>query len=252
MLIKIVNYFLWFIMYSVFGWITETILFAVRDKKSVKRGFLFGPLCPIYGSGAVLCTILLYGKISNFFALFFVGLLLCDTLEYITHYVLEKVFHAMWWDYSNQRFNIKGRICLTSSILFGLGVALLIKFVQPFVMNITERIPEDIRLILAFVIYSILIIDLALTVQSLKNIIRSLKEIQNYLVENMQDEIDKTDEKIDEMADKIKSNAYIDNLVEKMKSGKSQLARYKRLFPKMNFGNYKEALEVIFPKNKNK
>lgn len=252
MLIKIVNYFLWFIMYSVFGWITETILFAVRDKKSVKRGFLFGPLCPIYGSGAVLCTILLYGKISNFFALFFVGLLLCDTLEYITHYVLEKVFHAMWWDYSNQRFNIKGRICLTSSILFGLGVALLIKFVQPFVMNITERIPEDIRLILAFVVYSVLIIDLALTVQSLKNIIRSLKEIQNYLVENMQDEIDKTDEKIDEMADKIKSNAYIDNLVEKMKSGKSQLARYKRLFPKMNFGNYKEALEVIFPKNKNK
>ena len=252
MLIKIVNYFLWFIMYSVFGWITETILFAVRDKKSVKRGFLFGPLCPIYGSGAVLCTILLYGKISNFFALFFVGLLLCDTLEYITHYVLEKVFHAMWWDYSNQRFNIKGRICLTSSILFGLGVALLIKFVQPFVMNITERIPEDIRLILAFVIYSVLIIDLALTVQSLKNIVRSLKEIQNYLVENMQDEIDKTDEKIDEMADKIKSNAYIENLVEKMKGGKSQLARYKRLFPKMNFGNYKEALEVIFPKNKNK
>ena len=252
MLIKIVNYFLWFIMYSVFGWITETILFAGRDKKSVKRGFLFGPLCPIYGSGAVLCTILLYGKISNFFALFFVGLLLCDTLEYITHYVLEKVFHAMWWDYSNQKFNIKGRICLASSILFGLGVALLIKFVQPFVINVTEKIPENIRLILAFVIYSVLIIDLALTVQSLKNIVRSLKEIQNYLVENMQDEIDKTDEKIDEMADKIKSNAYIENLVEKMKSGKSQLSRYKRLFPKMNFGNYKEALEVIFPKNKNK
>ena len=110
----IINCFLWFIFYSVIGWITETLIFAIRDKKSVKRGFLFGPLCPIYGTGAVVCYLLLYGRVTNFFALFGIGLLLCDTIEYITSFVMEKAFHAKWWDYSNQKFNIKGRICLVS------------------------------------------------------------------------------------------------------------------------------------------
>ena len=87
---SIINYFLWFVFYSVSGWIIETLLFAVRDKKSVKRGFLFGPLCPIYGTGAVVCTLIMYGRITNFFVLFIAGLVLCDTIEYVTHYVMEK------------------------------------------------------------------------------------------------------------------------------------------------------------------
>lgn len=260
---NIINYFLWFVFYSVIGWTVETLLFAVRDKKSVKRGFLFGPLCPIYGTGAVVCTALLYGRVTNFFLLFAVGLVLCDTIEYITSFVMEKAFHAKWWDYSNQKFNIKGRICLVSSLLFGGGVALLIKFIQPAVLKATLAIPFTARAIAAFVIYSVLIIDVAFTVQSLKDIILSLKEIQNYAVENFQQGIDKTDEKLDEFADrvkdisnteisfdkiseKLKPNAHIDDLITRLNGEKSQLRKLKHIFPKLELGNYKDAFKMIF------
>lgn len=259
----IVNYFLWYIFYSVAGWIIETLLFAIRDKKSTKRGFLFGPLCPIYGTGAVMCTALMYGKITNFFVLFIVGMVLCDTVEYITSFVMEKAFHAKWWDYSNQKFNIKGRICLVSSLLFGGGVALLIKFIQPVVMEVTNKIPLNARIIIAFVIYSILIIDVAFTVQSLKDVVKTLKEIEEYAVENAQLGIYRADEKIDgfvekvksipgpdEISEKIKTNSHIEELVERMREDKSQLKKLKTIFPKLQFKNYKEALEVIFRQNK--
>ncbi len=261
----IINYFLWFVFYSVAGWIIETLLFAIRDKKSVKRGFLFGPLCPIYGTGAVVCTALMYGRITNFFVLFIVGLVLCDTIEYITHFVMEKAFHAKWWDYSNQRFNIKGRICLASSLLFGGGVAILIKLIQPAVMSVTDRIPFTARAVAAFVIYSILIIDVAFTIQSLKDIVKSLKEIQNFAVENAQQRIDKTDEILDGFVEKVKSipspeeqweklktNDHIEDLLAKMTSEKAQFYKLKNIFPKMQFKNYKEAVDFITSRFKKK
>ncbi|HAQ63908.1 MAG TPA: hypothetical protein DCR23_05545 [Ruminococcaceae bacterium] len=262
---SIINYFLWFVFYSVSGWIIETLLFAVRDKKSVKRGFLFGPLCPIYGTGAVVCTLIMYGRITNFFVLFIAGLVLCDTIEYVTHYVMEKAFHAKWWDYSNQRFNIKGRICLASSLLFGGGVAVLIKFIQPAVMSVTDRIPFTAKAIAAFIIYSVLIVDVAFTIQSLKDIIKSLKEIQNYAVENAQQKIDRTDEKLDEFVEKVKSipspeqqweklktNEHIEELLNKMTGEKAQFYKLKNIFPKMQFWNYKEAFEIITARFKKK
>ena len=262
-LTTVVNYFLWYILYSVIGWIIETLLFAVRDKKSVKRGFLFGPLCPIYGTGAVICTALMYGRITNFFVLFFAGMALCDTVEYLTSFVMEKAFHAKWWDYSNQRFNIKGRICLASSLLFGAGVALLIKFIQPFVMSVTDKIPLNIRFIIAFVIYSVLIVDVAFTIQSLKNVISTLKEIQEYAVENAQLGIYRADEKVDgfvekvksipgpdEIGEKIKNNRHIEELVEKMNGERSMLKKLKSIFPKLQFKNYKDAFDIIFNKKK--
>ncbi len=264
-LTSIVNYFLWFILYSVIGWIIETLLFAVRDKKSVKRGFLFGPLCPIYGTGAVLCTVLLYGRITNFFALFGAGLALCTAIEYITHFVLEKFFHAKWWDYSNQKFNIKGRICLTSSLLFGAGVAVLIKWIQPFVAGVTEKIPVNARLLTAFIIYSVLIVDIAITVQSLKNIVSKLKEIQQFIIENTQEGIDKAEEKVDELvetiktiptpkaryddiSEKIKQNEHIRYLVDVFKNSDPQVKKIHGIAPKLQVKKYKEAMELIFSK----
>ena len=262
----IVNCFLWFIFYSVIGWITETLIFAIRDKKSVKRGFLFGPLCPIYGTGAVVCYLLLYGRVTNFFALFGIGLLLCDTIEYITSFVMEKAFHAKWWDYSNQKFNIKGRICLVSSLLFGGGVALLIKFIQPAVERVTLMIPFGVRAGIAFALYSVIIIDVALTIQSLKDVVLSLKEVQRYAVENFQQGIDKTDEKLDEFTDKVKDisnteisldriseklkpNAHIDDLINKLNNERSMFTKIRHIFPKLEFGNYKEAFRMMFSRH---
>lgn len=261
-LIKIVDYFLWFILYSVLGWILETCLFAIRDKKSVKRGFLFGPLCPIYGTGAVLCTLLLYGRVTNFFALFGAGLVLCTVIEYITHFVLEKVFHSMWWDYSNQKFNIKGRICLCSSLLFGAGVAVLMRFIQPFVESVTLKIPQNARLIAAFIIYSVLIVDLAITVQSLKDIINSLKEIQRFIIDETQEGINKADEKVDELvehfksipspdeiAERIKTNEHISKLVDRLENKNLNVRFISERFPRLRMPRYKEAADILFKRN---
>ncbi len=255
----IVNYFLWFIFYSVIGWILETLLFAIRDKKSVKRGFLFGPLCPIYGTGAVVCNLLLGGRISNIFLLFVIGIVLCDSIEYLTSYVMEKAFHAKWWDYSNQKFNLNGRICLASSLFFGIAITALVKFIQPAVTDVTLLIPLRFRIATAFVIYSILIIDVAFTIQNLKDIVLTLKELQAYAIENFQQSIDKTDEKLDEFADKVKDIStteisldkfkmppHINELIKKMTSEKSLLTKLHGIYPKLEFERYKEALKILF------
>ena len=105
------TYFLWLMIYSIIGWIYESTLCSITNKKLINRGFLNGPYCPIYGSGAIL-VILILGRIKNPVLLFFLGALVTCSLEYLTSYVMEKLFHARWWDYSQRKFNINGRVCL--------------------------------------------------------------------------------------------------------------------------------------------
>lgn len=101
----------YFMIYSVVGWIYETTLCSITDRHFVNRGFLNGPYCPIYGSGALL-DVLILGRIENPFLLFILGVLVTCSLEYLTSYVMEKLFKARWWDYSDKKFNIGGRVCL--------------------------------------------------------------------------------------------------------------------------------------------
>lgn len=97
----------YFMIYSVVGWIYETTLCSITDRHFVNRGFLNGPYCPIYGSGALL-DVLILGRIENPFLLFILGVLVTCSLEYLTSYVMEKLFKARWWDYSDKKFNIGG------------------------------------------------------------------------------------------------------------------------------------------------
>ncbi len=259
---KITDLFLIFILCSVVGWVCETIMYAIRDKKAVKRGFLFGPLCPIYGSGAVVSSVILYGRISDFFAkfgdirhyvaLFFLGMILCDVLEYVASYVLEKIFKTRWWDYSYKTFQINGRICLTSSLLFGFGVATFIKYVQPYIFYVLdELIPLSAKLIAAFVIYTVLIIDVMLTVQSMKDVIKSLREIEQYAVDNAQKGIDKVHNKTSEYIETVRTSEQIDAIIKKLSDEKSLLSRAKKNFPTLHGEKYNEAMNLIFPKSEN-
>ena len=110
--------FLSFIFYSFIGWLYESALVTYVQKRTfINRGFFLGPYCPIYGAGAVFCYLLLK-DISNPIILFIMAAIVCCTLEYFTSYVMEKLFHARWWDYSNLPFNINGRVCLAGAILF--------------------------------------------------------------------------------------------------------------------------------------
>lgn len=248
LLLTICKYFLWFILYSVGGWIMETLLYMVVQRRVVKRGFLFGPLCPIYGVGAILATLTLYDRIDNIFLLFFIGMVMCTALEYVTHYVLEKLFHTTWWDYSNKRFNIKGRICLKNSLMFGVGIVLIVRVLQPAIVYVTEKIPDTAILWTSFVIYSILLIDLATTVSGLKNTVAQLQAFQKLIGGHMQKGLDLTDERISEIAERLKASEALSDFLERMRSTKSPLGRLHDRYPNISFNRYKDVLQFIYGK----
>ncbi len=118
MLEQIQVLFLLFSIYSFLGWLMEVVNTLRVEKKFVNRGFLVGPFCPIYGFGVLLMTIMLEKYQNDIVATFIFSILICGILEYFTSFFLEKIFHARWWDYSNRKFNINGRICLENLFIF--------------------------------------------------------------------------------------------------------------------------------------
>ena len=126
-------YFSLFIIYSFIGYIMEVIWNLFTDKKLVNRGFLIGPYCPIYGVGCLLLILLLGRFKSEPVILFFMSMIVCSVLEYSTSYVMEKLFKARWWDYSEYKFNINGRICAATMIPFGVLGVLVVYYLNPFI-----------------------------------------------------------------------------------------------------------------------
>ncbi len=141
------NFFLWFLFYSVVGWAWETILCSVRERRFVNRGFLNGPYCPIYGWGACL-DVLVLGSLKQWWLIFILSVILTGVLEYATSFAMEKLFHARWWDYSNRKFNINGRVCLLGMFVFGVFSVLLLLFLHPAVSRVTELIPVTVKHVL--------------------------------------------------------------------------------------------------------
>lgn len=134
--------FLWFLFYSLAGWVYESILVSVQQRRPVNRGFLNGPLCPIYGTGAVLGVVVL-GDVRNPVVVFLISSVGACMLEYLTSWAMERLFHARWWDYSHFRFNLNGRICLLGALVFGVGGVVIVDVVQPWVARVTAMIPLD-------------------------------------------------------------------------------------------------------------
>ncbi len=226
----------------------ETLLYLIRDKKVVKRGFLFGPVCPIYGCGAVLCTAVLYGRVQNIALVFLFGLLLCGTLEYVTHFVLEKLFHAMWWDYSSRRFNIKGRVYLNGLLIFGAGAVLIVKVLQPLVFRLVDLMPDTVLYMICFAVYSVLLVDFAATVSDLKGVIAALKHMQNLMISETQKGVDLTREQVQEMYSKVWENELIAKTIKSLQNESRMVARLKSAFPNFRPEKYKELWAIITDK----
>ena len=131
----ICKYFLYFIIYSFIGWLLEVICKFFEFKRYINRGFLIGPICPIYGYG-VLTIILLIGRnTSDILSVFLKSILVCSILEYFTSYFMEKIFKARWWDYSKRRFNINGRICLETMLPFGILGTTVVYLIHPIIIK---------------------------------------------------------------------------------------------------------------------
>ena len=133
--------FLQFILYSFCGWIWESVFCSLWNKRRfINRGFLKGPYCPIYGWGA-LCGILFLQNIKTPITLFLSAGFACCLLEYMTSWVMEKMFHARWWDYSDKPFNLHGRVYLNGFLAFGGAIVVLIKWINPYVTSILLELP---------------------------------------------------------------------------------------------------------------
>lgn len=179
------NYFLCLMIYSVLGWIYESALCSLKEWKLINRGFLNGPYCPIYGWGAIL-DILLLGKIENPVLLFFLGAIVTCTLEYFTSYVMEKMFHARWWDYSYMKFHMNGRICLLGALIFGMFSVVLILLVHPMVETWIERIPALWKHAIVATILVLLIIDNVVTFRGMYGFAEKLEELKEYIRRNQE------------------------------------------------------------------
>ena len=164
--------FLLFICYSFVGWIIEVIYEYFMNGKLINRGFLIGPYCPIYGVGGIIATFTLTNHKDNIIILFVMSMFLFALLEYFTSYIMEKVFKARWWDYSEYRFNINGRICLETLIPFGILGCLAIYVVNPMFELLFNLINFQILEIIATILLSIFVFDLILSlkiISSFKN-----------------------------------------------------------------------------------
>ena len=189
----LLDYVLLFYFYSIVGWVGESIYCSVLDRKITNRGFLLGPLCPIYGTGAVsmmfglgwirpLFTKIIpsfWGEIVSFVLVALVGAVVCDIVEYITSFLMERLFHERWWDYSNRKFNLHGRICLHHSIFWAIGAVLFIYILDPFISKpLLHLIPDNLYVTIIAVVTSVLTIDLIhsiITAISIRNIMDKLK-----------------------------------------------------------------------------
>lgn len=172
--------FLFFFIYSICGWILETIYCRILDGKWTNRGFLSGPYCPIYGFGSLLIIYFLDNFKDNPVEVFFFGMIFTSALEYITSFLLEKIFNAKWWDYTNYKFNINGRVCLLNSLEFATLGLVLTYIAHPFISNIVLKIPEEINQIIALILFFIIGIDSCSTVASLLHLKEKLSMLEYY------------------------------------------------------------------------
>jgi len=181
----------YFLIYSFFGWVMEVAYAALTKGKVVNRGFLNGPVCPVYGFG-MLGILALVKNLDNLdltgqtitdvwepLQLFFYGMIICSVIEYIAGWALDKIYHARWWDYSNVPFNINGYICLKFSVLWGIGVVIAVKIVHPLTARASVSfIPENIGWWILLVLYLIYLADLLVTVLIMKGVSRRLDELE--------------------------------------------------------------------------
>ncbi len=237
----IITLFLWFVIYGFLGWVWETAFCSIRAGHFINRGFLNGPIIPVYGFGAVFIIIALslsapyipvHLPLIDIPIVFFAGMIICTILEYITAVILESAFHIRWWDYSKQRFNFQGRICLKSALFFGFMSVVIIYIVQPLISKTIVNIPVQTENTLSLIFLVIITIDLAVTLSSLLHLKTHLENIQSR-IENAADDLL-------EDAEDIRNS-----IITAFKGPKKQILRLTKAFPNSVSKHYDEVWQRI-------
>ena len=217
-----------FIIYAFIGWCTEVSYAALDTGKFVNRGFLNGPYCPIYGCGVVIVVAILTPLQDNLVILFIGSILLTTALEFVTGYILEKVFHNKWWDYSDKPFNVKGYICLKFSIYWGLACTFIMKIVHPAIYKTITWIPFIPGVVILSIFMCVFIVDCCITVSTILKFNKRLK-LMDEMAASIRKLSDEIGENIYENVSGVieKSEEFQENhakLIDKLTESKEKLA----------------------------
>lgn len=167
-----------FFIYSFIGWVAEVAAEMWHHKRFVNRGFLLGPCCPIYGVAAVLITFFLSKYKSDSIILFVMSMVICGILEYFTSYVMEKLFKARWWDYSEKKFNLNGRVSLDALALFAIGSLIIMYFINPLVFSLLDFIPHFLMVIISVLLIIIFIADVIVSFKAVFEIRGTINKVE--------------------------------------------------------------------------
>ena len=189
---KFCYYFLLYFIYCVFGYILECLFCSILDKKIVlNRGFLIGPYLPIYGWGAIIIIILLKRYLSDPIVLFVMAALIATILEYFTSYFMEKIFKARWWDYSDKKFNINGRVCLLNSVLIGIGGLVIMYLINPIFVKLLNKFNSITIIILGVILFIIYFLDTIISTFTIYKIRANSIIINKDLTEEISEQVKK-------------------------------------------------------------
>ena len=241
------TYFLLFIIYSIIGWLLEIVFSYFELKKIVNRGFLIGPYCPIYGVGCLLLILLLSDYADNILVLFGLSIIVCSILEYFTSWIMEKIFKLRWWDYTNMKYNINGRICLETMIPFGIIGVIVVKYVNPWLIDLISLINPHTLTIIVIILMSLFIIDILIS----SNVVFNLKTVTRNVTKDSTEEIKKAIHKF------IHNNLFMyDRIVKAFpnmsKIIKEQQEKAKKAIEEINTKAKKEKVKKTIEKQKKK
>ena len=250
-IIKIIFYFF---LYSFLGWAMESLYISFGQRKLINTGFLYGPFCPIYGFGAVVLYVLLIRLQGRPLIIFCVGFFVLSIWEYFVGFLLEKLFKTKYWDYSNNRFNINGRVCLLNSIYWGFLSIFFIEIWNPLIETQVTKIPDYIILYIDIILAAYMIIDMifsSIKATNLSKRIKKLIQLGDSLKEKLE-ELKKTSSEKQKVALQNK----IDDLKLRQKIMRAkvdrQVAKLRRAFPTVQSDHIKEYLKLKVQELKNK
>ncbi|MBE6865171.1 MAG: hypothetical protein E7495_11555 [Ruminococcus flavefaciens] len=238
-----------FIIYAFFGWCLEVVYQAVEHGKFINRGFLNGPYCPIYGLGVIIVTGALEPIKQNVLILFIGSVILTSALELITGFLLEKIFHMHWWDYSGEHFNIGGYICLKFSLLWGIACLIVVRLIHPAIQHFTDAVPHNFGLIFILLFSVGFMSDMIVTVMAIVHINKRLVLLDNISAQ-MRKISDKTGEKLFDAVESAK--VYKSETEELTAAQRAKLEELRRKYKEIleNKGAVMKRLEKAFPKLK--
>lgn len=245
-LLELITYF---IIYSFCGWLIESIYKSILEKKIINSGFLKGPFCPIYGFGAVIMYLLLQDFKGNPILVFCLGFVVLSAWEYIVGVLLEKIFKTKYWDYSNYKYNLQGRVCLLNSVFWGILGLVFINCVHPFIQIQLSKVNTNIILYVDILLSIYIIIDTVISMVSVLKIdekMKKLEEINNKIKERLEEikEIGKNTEKPQiENIQKIIDELNYKNYIIKRKLYK-RVYRLKKAFPNVKSDKITEILSL--------